>query len=165
MTQVPEIVFLPRSPTIIFMRNNQIQGCPFVAFSHFFANWIPKNANGVFANWMRFSRKIAKILPFSHLASDYFAPYWASFLFVWILDKLVLFIQRAHIFGWLWLGYQYIVLKSLNQSSPLHTCDVSRIVRESPGNEVHLPRSWKVFRISRMLNFPVIIFSDPSILR
>ena len=40
----------------------------------------------------------------------------------------------------------------------IHTCDSSRIVREDPGNEDHIPASRKASRISRMLNFPIIFF-------
>ena len=36
------------------------QGCPSVAFSHFFANRIVKYANGGFANFMRFCKKKKK---------------------------------------------------------------------------------------------------------
>ena len=47
--------------------------------------------------------------------------------------------------------------------SHCHTCDSSRIVREDPGNEDHIPASRKASRISRMLNFPIIFFSKLSI--
>ena len=41
-----------------------------------------------------------------------------------------------------------------------HTCDSSRIIREDPENEDHIPASRKASIISRMLNFPIIFFPN-----
>ena len=46
----------------------------------------------------------------------------------------------------------------------MHTCDTSRIVREAPEFEPHLPHSRAGNAISRILNFAIMIFSQATIL-